>query len=106
MKVHLSKLAAIKTKLLLEYLENEWSISSKKKFLNQFKKSLKQLSNNPYIFPESSCRKGIRRLVVTKQTSLLYQIDKDKELIYVITLFDNRQNPEKIKDEINIFFNL
>lgn len=105
MKVHLSKLAAIKTKLLLEYLENEWSISSKKKFLNQFKKSLKQLSNNPYIFPESNYKKGIRRLVVTKQTSLLYKVDKEKELIYVITLFDNRQNPEKIKDEINIFFN-
>ena len=37
-------------------------------------------------------------LVVTKQTSLFYRFDS--KTIKVVTIFDNRMNPDKLKKEL------
>jgi len=37
-------------------------------------------------------------LVVSKQTSIFYRFDK--EYIKIVTVFDNRMNPNKLKGEI------
>lgn len=98
-KVKLSKRSKRKLENLLEYLENEWSIKTKKEFIKKLDKILDQIKINPNYFPQSKIKKGIHKCVVTKQTTIYYRFD-DK-FIYIISVFDNRQDPKKLKKEFD-----
>jgi len=82
MKVKLSELAVFKLNHLLTYLDDEWG---------------KLLSNVSRAFPRSKFH-DIHKCVVTRQTSLYYRILPDH--IEIITVFDNRQDPEALDKEI------
>lgn len=53
---------------------------------------------NPEIFPKSSVSKKHQKCVVTKQSSLLYSFGSNE--IKIHTIFDTRQDPNKIKKDI------
>ncbi|MCK4663373.1 MAG: type II toxin-antitoxin system RelE/ParE family toxin [Bacteroidales bacterium] len=97
MQVSLSKRAKNKLERLLEYLETEWSEKVKNDFITKLNRSIKQISFLPDICPESNEFPGLYKCVVTKQTSIYYRIKNNE--IEIITLFDNRQNPNKLKTE-------
>ena len=92
--IKLSKRAAKNLDKLLEYLENEWTVKVRDEFINRLDNSLKIIAKNPDSFPNSDFIKGLHKCVITKQTTLYYRFDKKH--IYVITIFDNRQNPKKL----------
>ena len=50
------------------------------------------------IFPESELQSGLRKCVVTKHNSLLYEIQS--ESIFILTIIDTRQDQDKINEEI------
>jgi len=102
MKVRFSKLASFKLEKLSEYLIQEWSEESNLKFLKRLDSKIQVIRKNPRSFPESELQPGLRRCVVTKQTSLLYEIQS--KFIFVITIIDTRQNHDKIKEEIRNSF--
>lgn len=104
MKVILSPLAKLKLNLLLQYLEEEWDVQSRKKFLSKLKSSVNSISLFPESNPKSEKYNGLYKKVVTNQTSLYYRILDDE--IQIITVIDNRQDPENIFKEINKFFDL
>ncbi|KAF5051589.1 hypothetical protein DSECCO2_417480 [anaerobic digester metagenome] len=83
---------------LLVSLENEWSTKVKHNFILKLDKSLKQIQKLPDSFPESEKIKGLRKCVVTKQTTVFYRYSETS--IDVITIFDNRQNPKSQKKEM------
>lgn len=85
--------------ILLKYLEEEWSKKIKNEFIKKLDKIFHQIKINPQNHPQSNKQKGIHKCVITKQTTIYYKYD-DKA-IYVITLFDNRQDPEKLEKELN-----
>jgi plasmid stabilization system protein ParE len=60
-------------------------------------KSLEQIQKLPDSFPESEKIRGLRKCVLTKQTTLFYKYSETT--IDVITIFDNRQNPKSLKKE-------
>ena len=93
MKVVLSPTARRKLENLLEYLQEEWSVNVKLEFMAKLDKSIEQISTHPKSCPESQRFKGLHKCIVTRQTSLYYRIGKKE--IEVITLFDNRQDPDK-----------
>lgn len=95
MKVVLSPTARRKLDTQLEYLQEEWSVKVKREFIKKLDKSIDQIATHPKSCPESHEFKGLHKCVVTKQTSLFYRIKKEE--IEVITLFDNRQDPSKLK---------
>jgi plasmid stabilization system protein ParE len=97
-KIILSKRASNRLEKLLEYLELEWSIKVKKDFIKKLDKSLKQIQKYPDSCQQTDFIKGLHMLVVTKQTSLFYRFDANK--ITIVTIFDNRMNPKKLKKEI------
>lgn len=97
-KVIFSKRAASKLEKLLEYLESEWSVKDKKNFITKFDKALNQIILFPEISRKSEIKKGLHQLILTKQTTLYYRVDS--EAIRIITLFDNRMDPKKLKNEI------
>lgn len=97
-EIRLSKRAMKKLDSLLVYLENEWSTKVKHNFILKLDKSLKQIQKLPDSFPESEKIRGLRKCVVTKQTTVFYRYSETS--IDVITIFDNRQNPKSQKQEI------
>lgn len=79
---------------ILDYLENRWTKREIKKFAQLLDKQLKLIEGNPYLFAESDKSKGFRKSVLSRQTTIYYRINKFE--IRIITLFDNRQNPNKL----------
>jgi plasmid stabilization system protein ParE len=96
-KIILSKRASKRLEKLLEYLELEWSPKVKNDFIKKLDKSLKQIQKFPESCQKTSFVKGLHMLVVTKQTSLFYRFDSKS--ITIVTLFDNRMEPDKLKKE-------
>ena len=93
----LSKIAAKKLESLLEYLEVEWSEKVKSNFIEKLDKSLKQISKYPLSCEKSQLKPELHRCIVSKQTTIYYKFDTKR--IFVVTVFDNRMNPEKLKQK-------
>jgi plasmid stabilization system protein ParE len=102
MKIRFSRLAVYKLEKLSEYLIEEWSEQSNLKFLKQLDSKVKTIQKNPELFPQSQLETGLRKCVVTKQTSLLYEIQTDS--IFILTLIDTRQDQKKMKEEVKKHF--
>ena len=97
-KIILSKRASKRLGKLLEYLELEWSLKVKNDIIKKLDKSLNQIQKFPESCPQSDFVKGLHMFVVTKQTSLYYRFDKNS--VMIVTVFDNRMNPDRLKTEI------
>jgi len=97
-KIVLSKRASGKLDKLLEYLETEWSIRIKNNFIKKLDRSLQILKEKPESSPKSDRVNGLYKCVVTKQTTVYYKFDNKK--LYVVTIFDTRQNPKRLNKEI------
>lgn len=97
-KVVLSKRAAYKLDKLLNYLETEWSEKVKKDFIQKLDRSFAQIQKYPDSCPKSEIIKGLHRLPVSKQTSVYYRFNT--KTIQIVTFFDNRMEPEKLKKEV------
>ena len=97
-KVVISKTAEKKLDKLFEYLITEWSIKVKTDFVEKLNSSIEIIKNQPEIFPESKKAKGLKKCVITKQTTLFYRYNSKR--INIVTLFDTRQNPNKLDKEI------
>ena len=102
MNVRISLLASFKLERLLNHIEENWSRSSRDRFLSKLNSVIETIKQNPEICQKSETRPELRRAVVTKQSSLLYQIQK--ETIFVVTIFDNRQDQDKLDKEIKRHF--
>lgn len=100
MKVFLSELAEIKLLKLTEYLIEEWGVKAKNNFIDKLTAKINQISLQPRSCPESTEFKGLFKCVVTKQTTFYYRISKTLQEIEIITIFDTRQHPDKLKDNI------
>ncbi len=94
-KVVLSPTARKKLDDLLDYLDENWPRKVKKDFINKLDITLKRICKYPESCPESKEIKRLRKCVVTSQNSLFYRIGENE--IEVITFFDNRQDPSKLK---------
>jgi len=97
-KVVISKTAEKKLAKLFEYLIMEWSVKVKTDFVEKLDSSIEIIKNQPELFPESKKGKGLRKCVITKQTTLYYRYNSKR--INIVTLFDTRQNPNKLDKEI------
>lgn len=80
---------------LLEYLEFGFSVKTKEKFILNFDKTIYLIQNSPETFPKSEINKNFRKCVISKQTTIFYKFNKLE--IRILSLFDTRQNPLKIK---------
>lgn len=80
---------------IISYLVNEWSVSSAKKFIEILDSKITDLKRFPLIYPAFSDRPNIHFCVINKQITLYYRITDSA--IEIITLFDSRSNPSKLK---------
>ncbi|WP_329807152.1 type II toxin-antitoxin system RelE/ParE family toxin [Flavobacterium facile] len=94
-KLQFSNRSLKEIKNIVEYLNSKWSEKTSKKFLNKLKENIDLIQINPELFPISEFEE-LRKCVVSKQTTVFFIIEKNK--IYIVSVFDTRQNPNKIKE--------
>lgn len=97
-KVIISKTAEKKLEALFQYLLEEWSFKVKSDFSKKLEKNINIIRDQPESFPKSEQQSGLRKCVITKQTTLYYEFT-DKE-VQILTVFDTRQDPEKLKKNL------
>ncbi len=97
-KVIISKTAEKRLNELFKYFLENWSQKVKSDFINKLDSKITLLKKHPESFPESEKQKGLRKCVITKQTTMFYRFNSQQ--IIIITFFDTRQNPEKINEDL------
>lgn len=97
-KVVISKIAEGKLEKLFEYLLKNWSFKVKSDFIKKLDKNISLIKFHPESFPQSAIDPALRKCVITRQTTLFFKFD-EKE-IKILTIFDNRQNPDKLKTDL------
>lgn len=80
---------------IVNYLNENWSPKEVKNFARRLEKRIEIITINPRLFPKTNRRKDVRRSVLTKHTVIYYESKKD--VVTILTLFDPRQNPTKLK---------
>lgn len=78
-----------------DYLTNKWTDREVRNFYLNLEKTLIVISNNPLAFPESDLKINVRRSVLSKQTTIYYEIQED--CIVILSLFDNRRDPKSLR---------
>ena len=96
--VKISKTAEKKLDKLFDYLLENWSKKVKADFIKKLDKSVELIKSTPESFPESDEQNGLRKCVITKQVTLYYRFNS--KTIYLVTLFDTRQNPNKLNKDL------
>jgi plasmid stabilization system protein ParE len=83
---------------LFEHLEIKWSKKVKNKFISNLDKIIYLIQIEPEIFPKSELNTNYRKCVLSKQTTIYYKFNTKR--VEIITFFDTRQDPNKIKKDI------
>lgn len=100
MKVSLSNLATSKLIKLYNYLTENFSLQTKNDFHKKLTLKIKQISHYPFSCIVSIENKGLYKCVLTKQTTLYYRVLQNQQEIEIITIFDTRQNPNKLQKDL------
>ncbi len=80
---------------ILIYLSYNWSAKEIEDFLKKLEAFYTIIAINPRIFGYYNRSKNIRSYALTKQNIIYYR--NRKSAVEIITVFDGRQNPAKLK---------
>ncbi|MGL2992608.1 type II toxin-antitoxin system RelE/ParE family toxin [Flavobacterium sp. TSSA_36] len=94
-KIIFSRRSKLQLEELVEYLEYRFSKPTKEKFISKLDSFVGLIQKDPKIFPKSEANKDVRKCVISKQTTLYYNFNNQE--IRLLSLFDTRQDPTKIK---------
>ena len=83
---------------ILLYLTLNWNQKIVDRFLEKLEAFYFIISINPRIFGYYDKRKNIRKYALTKQ-NIIYDPNR-KSIIEIITVFNARQDPMKLKDKL------
>lgn len=93
-KVVWSEEAVENLKGIIQYLEENWTEREIRKFAMKLEKQISIIKLQPLSFPKAR-NFDVRRSVLTKQTTIYYNVYQD--ILRIVSIFDNRQSPEKLK---------
>jgi len=80
---------------VLKYLDENWSEKEIKNFVRKLDNRLNLIALNPKLFSKTKAKKNVRKSVLTRHTVIYYSFEN--EMVNILTLFDPRQNPSKLK---------
>jgi plasmid stabilization system protein ParE len=83
---------------IIEYLTNKWGIPTANNFIGRFEEVISLLSADAGIYPFINVAKQVQKCVLTKHNVLYFKETQDS--IKILTIFDTRQDPEKLTEII------
>lgn len=93
-EVVLTAVAEEDYEIVLDYLFNKFGILVTNGFIERFEEICLLISQDPEIYPYFDKRKQIRKCVVTKHNMMYFK--EYATFIRIITIFDTRQNPDRL----------
>jgi plasmid stabilization system protein ParE len=81
---------------ILSYLSQNWNQKVVDEFLQKLQLFYYIISISPQVFGYYNKSRNIRKYALTKQNIIYYR--NRREAVEVITVFDGRQNPAKLKN--------
>lgn len=70
------------------FILRRWSVKTANNFIDKVDSLLGKLKTFKHLCPASENAPDLRRCVITKQTSLIYEVNDD--IIEIVAFFDNR----------------
>lgn len=95
MEVYFSKRAEHQFEKIKKHIRYKWGLNVENAFVKKTSDFLDLLEGFAEIGSLELKPKNIRGFQLTKQTKVFYRIKKDK--IVILSFFDVRQNPKKLK---------
>jgi len=93
----------VKLRNIFDYYNFVAGRNTAKGIISDLKNSVKSLIRFPEMYPRElsleEFQEDFRYIVVRHIFKVIYFIDKQKDTIVVVTIFDCRQNPDKLKNE-------
>ena len=80
---------------ILEDIKFKWSDKVVDNFKSKLSHQLDLIVQNPYMFPVSTIKNGLRKAVLSKQTTIFYEIMDD--IVYLAYLHINKKDINIIK---------
>ncbi len=80
---------------IVDFLLLIWNVNTILNFENIISQFISIISKNPISFPVISG--NIRKVVIHKNGSLYYEFKEVENTIEILSVFDNRQNPDRLK---------
>lgn len=94
-KLYSSKESIDNLEEILEQLEGYWTSRQVENFKIKLSRQVEIILSFPEIFPISLLQPRLRKVVLSKQTIIFYEINQDK--ITIVYLFVVKKNSTKIK---------
>ncbi|MDL2256161.1 type II toxin-antitoxin system RelE/ParE family toxin [Parabacteroides sp. OttesenSCG-928-G06] len=105
MVIQWSDLAATRLEEIALYYKHERSTKAARKVISQIKEATNTLKDFPRIAAIESLLSDhpetFRSLIISDIYKVVYYIDE--EIVRIVTIFDCRQNPERLYDEVKAF---
>jgi plasmid stabilization system protein ParE len=79
---------------IMDYLDCQWTQREIDNFKKKLAKQIELIETNPRLFPVSEYNPRLRKAVLSKQTTIFYEIAD--RMIYLVYLFNSRQDIGKI----------
>lgn len=96
-KLVITTLARKNLKAIFEFIEIEFGQKSRVTFAGKINNCLSLIVKNPELFPKSDLNSRVYKCVITKQSTMTMYYTYTIKEIKVLSVFDTRQNPTKIK---------
>jgi plasmid stabilization system protein ParE len=80
---------------IIDYFNKNWTNRELENFKRKLGRQIELIEKKPKIFPVSQFNPRLRKAVLSKQTTIFFELT-DKA-VYITYLFSNRQNINKIK---------
>lgn len=80
---------------IIDFLFLVWNIEIDNEFEKLIQEDIQRIVMNPTSF--SMIFGNVRRIIVHRNVSLFYQFNEAQNTIEILSIFDNRQNPSKLK---------
>jgi plasmid stabilization system protein ParE len=97
MKISWTPTARLTYFKVLEYLSKDWTIKEVENFIYKTEHTIAQIAQDPYMFKASRKKINVRKGFITEHNSLYYRVKPIKKEIELITFWDNRRDPLKIR---------
>ena len=80
---------------ILDYLSTNWTKREVDNFKEKLSKQINLINRNPRIFPVSTFQPRLRKAVLSKQTSIYYEVRGS--IIYLVYVFVNFKDTDNLK---------
>lgn len=90
-----SEEAVINLEDTINYIKNRWTEKEVNNFKKKLRKQLALIVKNPFMFPSTELRANLRKAVLSRQTSIFYEVSE--QTIFLVYLHLNKQDEGYIR---------